>query len=81
MQGKNPIIEQLRQELPPVWARVETDRLTGGMFRARTLANLQSRGEFPSVAVNYIGRKAIILRDPFLEWAETKLQKKLGAAA
>ena len=71
----NPIIEQLRKELPPVWARTQTDSLTGNAWRGRTIANLMSRGEFPKEAYTYSGRKCILVRDPFLNWAEQEMAK------
>lgn len=68
------LIEKLRDELPPIWARSETDCLTGGVIKARTLANLMSAGKGPSGTFR-IGRRRVALeRDSFLDWLSSQLR-------
>lgn len=47
------------------------DELTNGLFRWRTIKNLRSKGKIPEDCFMKLSpRKVMILRDPFLEWAE-----------
>jgi len=64
---KDQLIDELREELPPIWERPRTTQLTGGVVNSRTLANRMSQSEGPSGTFK-MGRKVIIAREPFLEW-------------
>jgi len=74
MYANNPIIERLRAELPPTFARIAVPKLTGEIISSGTLANEDSRGTGPA-GVFYIGRKAVYERESFLAWLETKLTR------
>ena len=74
MDSINPIIERLRAELPPTFARTAVPKLTGEIISSGTLANEDSRGTGP-VGVFYMGRKAVYERESFLAWLETRLTR------
>lgn len=74
MHAINPIIERLRAELPPTFARTAVPKLTGEIISAGTLANEDSRGTGPQ-GVFYMGRKAVYERESFLAWLETRLTR------
>jgi len=76
---KGQFIDQLRKELPPIWDRVMTTQLTGGVVNARTLANLMSNGEGPS-GTYVMKRKIIITRDSFLEWLRSRIKPNVQSA-
>ena len=58
---------QLESALPPVFTREEASRLTGGLFKPRTLTNIDYRGSGPEVRVR-IGKKVGYERDSFIQW-------------
>jgi len=66
------LIETLRRELPPTFARTEVSALTGKVVHSRTLANLMSLGQGPEGTFR-LGRKVILAREPFLAWLSKKL--------
>ena len=68
------LIENLRKELPPVFARSETPRLLGGIIATGTLANLDSDEKGPEGAFRH-GRKICYQRDPFLTWLGARLSR------
>ncbi|GFK92336.1 hypothetical protein NNJEOMEG_00160 [Fundidesulfovibrio magnetotacticus] len=70
----NPIIDRLRAELPPTFARTAVPKLTGEIISAGTLANEDSRGTGPA-GVFYMGRRAVYEREAFLAWLEAKLTR------
>ena len=72
MDSINPVIERLRAELPPTFARTAVPKLTGEIISSGTLANEDSRGTGPA-GVYYMGRKAVYERESFLAWLEGKL--------
>ncbi len=74
MDAVEKLIERLRDELPAVWERIATDRLTGGVIKSRTLANLMSLGKYTGESFR-IGRRCVIERDSFLKWLEIELKK------
>ncbi len=67
---------ELKKDLPPIIARLEVGRLTGGVIHPRTLANLDSLGEGPKSRF-YVGRKACYLTEDFLEWLDTRISKEV----
>jgi hypothetical protein len=69
------ILDELDKNSPPVWERPMLDVLTGGMVKAASYANMQSRGEAPPSI--YFGRKACVVKGPFLEWLRKRLSFKL----
>ena len=68
------IIEKVRAAMPPLFAGVEVDRLTGNALRWRTLQNMKCRGELPSELFIRHGRKLLLDRDVLLDWWKDKLQ-------
>lgn len=71
MREIDDFIENLRQELPPAFARKESDKLIPGVCSAKTQANLSSKGEGPP---SYrLGRTVIYNRDAFLDWLRKRL--------
>lgn len=69
--SKKALIQRLRKELPPAWDRAKTGEITGGIVSAGYLRNLCCAGKGPKGVVK-IGRKAIIEREDFLEWLESR---------
>ena len=73
-------IHALQSALPPVFAGLSLDELTGGAINWRTIQNARSN---PKVAIPpecfiYSGRKVLIRRDPFLSWWRTTLRELPG---
>lgn len=73
--SNNEIFEHMRENLPPVFAATELDRLTGGAVRWATIQNLRSNKNLqegkkpPKTCFRNDGtRKIIIIRDEFLRW-------------
>ena len=72
---ENPIISALRKSLPPVFARAELTRLTGGACNSRTIANLQSLRQGPPA--HKLGKRTVLEKEAFLSWLAARLD--LGA--
>ena len=71
-------LKKLRASLPPIFAGVEIDRLTGRAYRWRTLQNEKSRGAAPGDMFLKSGsRKTLVDRDRFLAY----WQRKIDAAS
>jgi hypothetical protein len=62
------LIEQLRQELPSVFAGTSVAELTGGAINWGTIQNKRSRREIPDQCFVRSGTRVLVLRDPFLDW-------------
>jgi hypothetical protein len=73
------VIEQLRQELPPVFAGPSLDKLTGDAIRWRTIQNRRSQREIPDECFFRSGTRVLVLRDKFLNWWETTLSRSREA--
>lgn len=69
----HPVIEALRKSLPPVFARCELTRLTGGAVNHRTVANLQSLRQGPPA--HKLGKRTVLEREAFLAWLAGRLDK------
>ena len=67
------IIEQLRQELPAVFAGTAVGELTGGALNWGTLQNKRCRREIPDDCFIRSGARVLIVRDPLLSWWGTTL--------
>ena len=71
---KEHIIQRLRNELPPIFARSEVTRLTGGAVHHRTCANRDCDGT--GVKGRYkVGKKVIYDRESFLDWLAPQLEE------
>ncbi|WP_174411087.1 hypothetical protein [Desulfovibrio psychrotolerans] len=77
----NELLAQMQDHLPPVFAGVEIDQLTGNAIRWRTIQNLRAcrnvpeRKKIPQGCFKKDGnRKILIVRDPFLSWWFTQLE-------
>ncbi|NDY55855.1 hypothetical protein G3N56_03750 [Desulfovibrio sulfodismutans] len=68
------ILSSMRESCPLLVTRVEAQRITGGLVKARTLANLDCLGKGPSVKVK-LGRIVAYSKDSFLEWLSERLQE------
>ncbi len=60
----------MEKNLPPVFSREEAAKHTGGIFTAKTLANLDSLGKGPGPDV-HIGKKVGYERSRFMEWIKS----------
>ncbi len=70
--SKDNILLTLQSSLPPVFARKEISRLTGGLISPRHLANLDSAGLGPKGRVR-IGRLVGYERDSFISWINDRM--------
>lgn len=69
----HPITLILNWEAPYIPREQESlDRATGGMIKAKTLANLDSKGEGPDGRVK-CGRKVFYPTGSFLSWMEKRI--------
>ncbi|WP_319779947.1 hypothetical protein [Maridesulfovibrio sp.] len=69
------LLEQLKSEIPAIFAATELDNLTGKAIRWRTIQNIRANKALseaeaiPDKCFLKAGkRKILIVRDPFLEW-------------
>ena len=67
------IIDQLRQELPAIFAGPASDELTGGAIHWRTIQNQRSLRQIPDNCFIRSGRRVLVRRDEFLAWWATTL--------
>lgn len=67
----------LEGRLPEIFPGKDIDRLTGRIFRWRTLQNLRCRGEIPAECfLRLTPRKILIHRDRLIAWvAQTGSEK------
>ena len=72
MGTSNDLIEQLRADLPIVFARKEIERLLPGLISSKTLANLSSQGAGPPSYRH--GRTVIYEREAFLDWLSKRVR-------
>lgn len=70
---KEMLLEKLKEELPPIMARKNLGRLTGGMLHPRTIANLDAENRGPSGKIR-IGRKVGFTRDGILDWLDQNME-------
>jgi len=64
---KQIFCEKLLKELPPVFARREVKKLTGGLVCAGSLRNADSAGTGPAIRLQ-IGRHTAYERESFVQW-------------
>jgi hypothetical protein len=69
------IIDQLRNELPSIFAGPSVEELTGGAINWGTVQNKRSRREIPDECFVRSGTRVLVLRDPFLNWWATTLSE------
>lgn len=67
-------LKKLESELPPIFTRNFISQKIGGIFSAKTLANVDCLGVGPSVKIK-IGKKIGYERESFLVWLRTKMNK------
>ena len=66
---KDELKRQLMETCPPIIARSEVGKITGGLLNPRTLANLDSLGQGPKSAKVAMGKIRVgYLREPFIDW-------------
>lgn len=61
------IVVKISESLPPVFTRSVAVSNLGGLLGAKTLANIDNRGEGPSSKVR-MGKKVLYERDAFIDW-------------
>lgn len=71
--GNISILENIRKELPPIVARKEVARLTGGLISPRYLANLDSAGLGPKGRVR-VGRLVGYEKESFIAWLSSRMR-------
>lgn len=65
----NELLLFLERTLPEVFPGKDIDKLSGNIFRWRTLQNMRCKGEISQDCFVRLGtRKVLICRDKFLEW-------------
>lgn len=67
------IIKELEKHLPPVFARKEVGKLTGGLVAPHTLANADSQGTGPAGRLQ-IGRHSAYNRADFIVWLRARIK-------
>ncbi|TIH12511.1 hypothetical protein D0S45_17725 [Marinifilum sp. JC120] len=67
------ILKNVENEFPPVFTRKEAERLTGGLIKAKTLANLDSRRLGPPGKFR-MGRQVGYSREEFLSWFVKRIE-------
>lgn len=65
--------KQLLETCPPIIARNEVGRITGGLINPRTLANLDSLGQGPQGKVSMGKIRVGYIREPFINWFVNRL--------
>lgn len=66
----------LKKELPPIFLGKNLTELTKGAFNWRTFQNMKCRGKVPEgVLLRSGNRNLLVVRDPFLEWWQSRLTK------
>lgn len=73
MKNIDTIINDLEKSLPPVFARKEVGRLTGGLVAPHTLANADAKGSGPAGRI-LIGRHTAYNREFFLAWLRERIK-------
>ena len=61
------VIMTIRQSLPLVFTRDVASSKLGGLLGAKTLANIDNRGEGPDKKIR-MGKKVLYERDDFIDW-------------
>ena len=61
------IFTKIGQSLPPVFTRDVAVKSLGGLIQAKTLSNIDNRGEGPMSKVR-IGKKVLYEREDFIDW-------------
>jgi len=67
-QRKEELKRQLLETCPPIIARGEVGKITGGLLHPRTCANLDSQGQGPKGKVAMGKIRVGYLREPFIDW-------------
>jgi hypothetical protein len=67
MTNVNVVIEKLDDELKPYFTRADISKALGGILKPRTLKNIDSQGQGPSVRMK-IGNKVAYEKQSFIEW-------------
>ena len=65
----------LRDSLPPVFTRKFASEITGGLFSAKALSNMDSAGRGPSRKV-MSGKTILYEKEDFIDWLKTTIKEK-----
>jgi hypothetical protein len=65
-------VKELRETLPPIVARAELGRLTGGLVNSRTMANRDCQGTGPAGRF-MVGQRVAYPRDAFVDWLAARI--------
>ncbi|MBR4605390.1 MAG: hypothetical protein IKO41_04115 [Lachnospiraceae bacterium] len=65
----------LRESLPPVFTRKFASQITGGLFSAKALSNLDSAGKGPSKKA-MCGKAILYEKENFIEWLSSTVRDK-----
>lgn len=68
----NPVLENLRDQLPEFISRKDVAACLGGFISVKYLANLDCQGKGPK-AYRFGGRKVLYERDDMLTWLNDRL--------
>lgn len=71
--NKDELKAQLLEICPPIFARGEIGRITGGLINPRTQANLDSLGLGPEGKVAMGKTRVGYLREPYVDWFLNRL--------
>jgi hypothetical protein len=67
MNNQELLLSAMRNELPPVFCRQDVIKYCGGIFKPKTLKNMDGKGRGPDVKVR-VGKKVAYERDSFIRW-------------
>lgn len=67
------VLQGLRDKLPPVFTRKTVCDCMGGMLTPKTLANIDSSGEGPTIRLTF-GNRIGYEKENFMEWLQSRLQ-------
>jgi hypothetical protein len=60
-------VERISESLPPIFTRSVAVSNLGGLLGAKTLANIDNRGQGPTSKIR-MGKKVLYERESFIEW-------------
>jgi hypothetical protein len=67
MNNSDILVYIMSRELPPIFCRQDLDKYIGGIFKPKTLKNMDSKGTGPGVAIR-VGKKVAYEKNSFIDW-------------
>jgi hypothetical protein len=67
MNNNEILLSIMRKELQPIFCRQDLVKYVGGIFKPKTLKNMDSKGTGPGIAVR-VGKKIAYEKESFIDW-------------